>query len=1084
MAQFLPKMSFCSEEVSSLTERKSAVECIETISETLETQKLVENILKKRPQSPPPLEADIQPSEPPKPKLKRNPSPPPCPMSLPENICCQRKDSCELKRPTQFTPNTVECQLPSKIDNAVPQKWESPLIQVLRTTEPDPDTFAQIPSKHSSSALASALSIAPSLPFTPTFTPGKPVPLPEETVPYMPPERPILPVEPKEPKEPKAKPEKPKSQFVKALETAPERPFTPVGVPPTPIKKKPKDPSDKYFQDLPKSQDRISMLDALTTAPERPYSPLIVESVGTKHTEANVESQYKRKDIDRSLLSKPLKPDVLPPSFQINKKEPKPPGYYPPSVLYQRTEESKSEQHTEEKDSSKTRTVERQTIHNPEMTQIVVGGEENKEHNFAPVFQAVSCYYHNKKDHFSIEISTTPPIPTPPPKPATPVVKTIETKPGYIEKETITEEKRARQQMIKKQEQYKEEIRADMRAAKQAEEVVLKKARPPVQLHKPEGLPSYQVQLSENAEADLKLMEKVQKAQTRLEQQKLSKTQEINEERHQQQIIQQKQQLIQQQQQQKQIYQEQQMRQQMQQRQQLEVTKKPIITIEPDTPMPRSTFKPVVEDRPPSTTFSPRPRSVTPSMINKPPPILPYYQLSLAPQHMGPVTVNLLDPTSPAVSRSPSPCLGLGPRSRSPSPFPSSGGQRAVSPAPGPPENPLKSSRKLPTPRDSRFEQARENITTFIPEYKSKRDLIEHVQGMDYYHGSREERSQQHVAQREQRQQKQTSVLQTHQYTQPTQMYVSQVRTESYPLQQRKATEYESVISEKQSLQRQKEISETQKLDVQEAHRAQKYLSTTSQGVAATAVSEQSHSAHLEQMSKSQSQSVQKSADGSRQIQRKTTVTEEYERSQKETNIQIEKNISSCKKYPFHDVNAPSVEAPSSVSMHLTNPQPICGTGYFGQTSQHQKQELSSCLQQSSLQQSSLQQSAASSASQKTCKDVCGRTVCPNVTATLQVCPSAPQPVTPSEPKPLPVKHVFAPSSLTPLKHVDPPGSSRKPNQNVIRPNVSQPNAGAAGGRQAGGISVTPKRGRGVLNAAALGGARIPLCGHCNMHIR
>ncbi|XP_018564668.1 PDZ and LIM domain protein Zasp isoform X5 [Anoplophora glabripennis] len=43
---------------------------------------------------------------------------------------------------------------------------------------------------------------------------------------------------------------------------------------------------------------------------------------------------------------------------------------------------------------------------------------------------------------------------------------------------------------------------------------------------------------------------------------------------------------------------------------------------------------------------------------------------------------------------------------------------------------------------------------------------------------------------------------------------------------------------------------------------------------------------------------------------------------------------------------------------------------------------------------------------------------------------------------------------------------------------------GAAGGRQAGGISVTPKRGRGVLNTAAIGGARVPLCGHCNMHIR
>nr|XP_023013500.1 PDZ and LIM domain protein Zasp isoform X7 [Leptinotarsa decemlineata] len=43
---------------------------------------------------------------------------------------------------------------------------------------------------------------------------------------------------------------------------------------------------------------------------------------------------------------------------------------------------------------------------------------------------------------------------------------------------------------------------------------------------------------------------------------------------------------------------------------------------------------------------------------------------------------------------------------------------------------------------------------------------------------------------------------------------------------------------------------------------------------------------------------------------------------------------------------------------------------------------------------------------------------------------------------------------------------------------------GAGSGRQTGGVSVAPKRGRGVLNAAALAGTRIPLCGHCNMQIR
>lgn len=63
------------------------------------------------------------------------------------------------------------------------------------------------------------------------------VPLPEETVPYFPPERPILPVKEEEPELPpepeiiECKPsrkEKPISRFVKALEQAPDRP-SPVG---------------------------------------------------------------------------------------------------------------------------------------------------------------------------------------------------------------------------------------------------------------------------------------------------------------------------------------------------------------------------------------------------------------------------------------------------------------------------------------------------------------------------------------------------------------------------------------------------------------------------------------------------------------------------------------------------------------------------------------------------------------------------------------------------------------------------------------------------------------------------------------
>lgn len=89
-----------------------------------------------------------------------------------------------------------------------------------------------------------------------------------------------------------------------------------------------------------------------------------------------------------------------------------------------------------------------------------------------------------------------------------------------------------------------------------------------------------------------------------------------------------------------------------------------------DTPI-SMTFQPVSEE-----TFlrgSPnRSRPSTPSMINKPAPIIPHYQMNLVTvEHLAPES-HLFEPSSPEVSRSPTPK----PRSRSP--------------APGPPQNPLK----------------------------------------------------------------------------------------------------------------------------------------------------------------------------------------------------------------------------------------------------------------------------------------------------------------------------------------------------------------------------------------------------------
>ncbi|XP_057667576.1 PDZ and LIM domain protein Zasp isoform X13 [Diorhabda carinulata] len=57
-------------------------------------------------------------------------------------------------------------------------------------------------------------------------------------------------------------------------------------------------------------------------------------------------------------------------------------------------------------------------------------------------------------------------------------------------------------------------------------------------------------------------------------------------------------------------------------------------------------------------------------------------------------------------------------------------------------------------------------------------------------------------------------------------------------------------------------------------------------------------------------------------------------------------------------------------------------------------------------------------------------------------------------------------------------------NSHSYTPSAYSPSSGAGSGKQAAGVKVAPRRGRGVLNPAAIGGARIPLCGSCNMQVR
>lgn len=121
------------------------------------------------------------------------------------------------------------------------------------------DTFAQIPTKRSTSALASALAVAPSEPFTPiTSSLLEPVPLPEETIPYFPPEH-------------------PRTDIIQNVDSS----YTP--------STKKKHGTDELFKDLPKPPpEKISMLAALTTAPEKPYSPFPTEK--TSYTAETVEA--------------------------------------------------------------------------------------------------------------------------------------------------------------------------------------------------------------------------------------------------------------------------------------------------------------------------------------------------------------------------------------------------------------------------------------------------------------------------------------------------------------------------------------------------------------------------------------------------------------------------------------------------------------------------------------------------------------------------------------------------------------------------------------------------------------------------
>ncbi|KAI4465023.1 pdz and lim domain protein zasp [Holotrichia oblita] len=665
-------MSLCTTEVASLVERQVAIERIETAAET---QMFVESVLQQRPNLPPPLN-NLQPkveveTEPLVQKgnteiLGTNESPSNTPRVVTRvcvctNSCCNANSgelckSCPM-RDLNTPKDYQKCKL-KPVENATPKRFGSPIITGVSVTINNPgkikeavkDLFTQIPDKKPASALGSALVTAPKEPFraADVSDPTKSVPLPEETTPYLPPERPTV-IEPKPQPPPKPKPQQPDTPFVSALRIAPDRPYTPIESSAPVKKKKPKE--DPLLKDLPKPVQWMSMVTALTTAPERPYSPLIAESsTKTESSEVvvSMEQISKTKEIKQAIVE-----------GSVQNEKPKP--YTQPKRL---------------KKFEPTNNT-----------------EESPKLKFPPISDDLKAKYEFEADYSEIknEISEQ-------------IIEQTSMEKSYSSK-TESEIKEIQYSNIK-QGEYKKQTQESKSNSKiteegnviekQTEETVFKK---PLELtgylQKRDYLPQYQMSLNYDETIQLPHHKDIKKllSDNQNKQSMQNSNQSLISAHH-----------------------------STQSSSHYASTSSKQSARGGDIRIPEVVFEPVREDKLASSTFSPRPGSLTPSMINKPAPVLPYYQENLVPTQMPPPTSNILDPQSPNISRSPSPC----PYSDRPSsPF-GRLSPRPISPAAGPPPNPLKE--KQPhykfTKEHFEIQKAKENISEYIPQFREKVDGI------------------------------------------------------------------------------------------------------------------------------------------------------------------------------------------------------------------------------------------------------------------------------------------------------------------------------------------------------------------------
>ncbi|XP_032306669.1 PDZ and LIM domain protein Zasp isoform X3 [Drosophila ananassae] len=249
----------------------------------------------------------------------------------------QRCQILESERKFQPTPE-IKIEIapvrqipPSKIPNPMPKEWINPMIRVLTTAPETPfhlvecpfprpcgDNFeAEAAAQAEAQSQAQAEPVAPPpapaaapvpAPFEPPPAPllrespprgsrltqamitapefelkfappsDQGIPLPEETVPYMPPPMEIKPYLRED--------YRPKSPFVSALTTAPDRRFEGHFDRDVPI----------HMIDLPTPKEHLSMGDALVTAPDRGYTPLNPENATHRFDEEQKQQELKKRE--------------------------------------------------------------------------------------------------------------------------------------------------------------------------------------------------------------------------------------------------------------------------------------------------------------------------------------------------------------------------------------------------------------------------------------------------------------------------------------------------------------------------------------------------------------------------------------------------------------------------------------------------------------------------------------------------------------------------------------------------------------------------------------------------------------------